>query len=173
MLTEEFNLGFDKVNVIFHRNTLVKLSEHILSILEDSGRPMKLTEICRELKNRTSRIPPNIESLRSSILSIDEVVAIGKTSTYALKKWQTVKTGTIKQLVKEYLENSSEPKHIMDLTVYVNQFRSTSDKNILSNLKLDKTNTFVFFRKSYIGLKYKQYYSIPGSGEKGSRGRKS
>ncbi len=172
MLVDEFNLGFDKVNIIFHRNTLVKLSEHILSILEDMGRPMKLTEICKELKTRTTRIPPNIESLRSSILSIEEVVAIGKTSTYALKKWQMVKTGTIKQLVKEFLENSDDPKHIMEITVYVNQFRATSDKNILSNLKLDKTNTFVFFKKSYIGLKYKQYKTIPGAGEKSNRGRK-
>ena len=172
MLTDEFNLGFDKVNITFHRNTLVKLSEHILSILEDSGRPMKLTEICKELKTRTTRIPPNIESLRSSILSIEEVVAIGKTSTYALLKWQTVKTGTIKQLVKEFLESSDEPKHIMDITVHVNQFRNTSDKNILSNLKLDKTNTFVFFKKSYIGLKHKPYKSIPGANDKSTRGRK-
>lgn len=172
MLTDEFNLGFDKVNITFHRNTLVKLSEHILSILEDSGRPMKLTEICKELKTRTSRIPPNIESLRSSILSIEEVVAIGKTSTYALKKWQMVKTGTIKQLVKEFLDSNEDPKHILDITVYVNQFRNTSDKNILSNLKLDKTNTFVFFKKSYIGLKYKQYKSVPGAGERSNRGRK-
>ncbi|MBK7173037.1 MAG: hypothetical protein IPH84_07345 [Bacteroidales bacterium] len=172
MLTEEFNLGFDKVNITFHRNTLVKLSEHILSILEDSGRPMKLTEICKELKTRTTRIPPNIESLRSSILSIEEVVAIGKTSTYALKEWQLIKTGTIKQLVKEFLENHDDPKHINEITVYVNQFRTTSDKNILSNLKLDKTSTFIFFKKSYIGLKSKQYKTIPGLGEKNHRGRK-
>lgn len=172
MITEEFNLGFDKVNIIFRRNTLVKLSEHILAILEDTGRPMKLTEICKELKTRTTRIPPNIESLRSSILSIEEVVAIGKTSTYALQKWQMVKTGTIKQLVKEFLESSDDPKHINDITVYVNQFRTTSDKNILSNLKLDKTNTFTFFKKSFIGLKYKHYKSIPGSTDKTQRGRK-
>lgn len=173
MLTEEFNLGFDKVNITFHRNTLVKLSEHILSILADAGRPMKLTEICKELKNRTTRIPPNIESLRSSILSIEEVVAIGKTSTYALKEWQMVKTGTIKQLVKEFLNSAEDPKHINEITVYVNQFRSTSDKNILSNLKLDKTSTFVFFKKSFIGLKQKQYKSIPGTGDKAYKGRRN
>ncbi|HOW31204.1 MAG TPA: sigma factor-like helix-turn-helix DNA-binding protein, partial [Bacteroidales bacterium] len=172
MAMEEFGLGFDKTTITFNRNTLIKLSEHILKILEDVGHPMKLTEICKELKMRTTRIPPNIESLRSSILSIEEVVAIGKTSTYALKKWQTVKTGTIKELVKEFLEASEEPKHISDITVYVCKFRNTSDKNILSNLKLDKTNTFIFFRKSYIGLKYKQYNNLPAGNDKGGRGRK-
>lgn len=172
MATEEFRLGFDKNYITFHRNTLIKLSEHILRILEDTGKPMKLTEICKELKTRTTRIPPNIESLRSSILSIEEVVAIGKTSTYALKKWQTVKTGTIKKLVIELLENSTEPRHISEITTYVNQFRHTSDKNILSNLKLDKTNTFVFYRRSFIGLKYKQYQTIPSGNEFNTRGRK-
>jgi len=170
--TEEFGIGYDKTNIIFKRNSLVKLSEHIISILSLFGRPMKLTEICKELKIRSKRIPPNIESLRSSILSIEEVAAIGKTSTYALKAWDMVKTGTIKELVKEFLEASSEPKHISDITVYVNKFRKTTDKNILSNLKLDKTNTYVFFKLGYIGLKYKQYKNIQIQSDKKSRGRR-
>ncbi len=170
--TEEFGLGYDKTSIIFRRNSLVKLSEHIISILAEVGRPMKLTEICKELKTRSKRIPPNIESLRSSILSIEEVAAIGKTSTYALKEWDTVKTGTIKELVKEFLEASPEPKHISEITVYVNKFRKTTDKNILSNLKLDKTNTYVFFKLGYIGLKYKQYKNIQIQSDKKNRGRK-
>lgn len=170
--TEEFGLGYDKTNLIFKRNSLVKLSEHIISILTAVGRPMKLTEICKELKTRSKRIPPNIESLRSSILSIEEVAAIGKTSTYALKEWDMVKTGTIKELVKEFLDASPEPKHISEIAVYVNKFRKTTDKNILSNLKLDKTNTYVFFKLGYIGLKYKQYKNIQIQSDKKARGRK-
>ncbi|MEI6060702.1 MAG: sigma factor-like helix-turn-helix DNA-binding protein [Bacteroidota bacterium] len=169
---EEFGLGYDKTNIIFRRNSLVKLSEHIISILAAVGRPMKLTEICKELKTRSKRIPPNIESLRSSILSIEEVAAIGKTSTYALKEWDLIKTGTIKELVKEFLESSPEPKHISDIALYVNKFRKTTDKNILSNLKLDKTNTYVFFKLGYIGLKYKQYRNIQINSDKKARGRR-
>jgi len=172
MATEEFGLGYDKTSIIFRRNSLVKLSEHIISILTAVGRPMKLTEICKELKTRSKRIPPNIESLRSSILSIDEVTAIGKTSTYALKEWDMVKTGTIKELVKEFLESSAEPKHISEIAVYVNKFRRTTDKNILSNLKLDKTNTYIFFKLGYIGLKYKQYKNIQIQSDMKTRGRK-
>lgn len=157
ILLEEFGFNLEKGKIVFTRNTMVKLSEYILDILEHFGRPMKLKEICKELKNRTTKIPPNIESLRSSILSIEDVVAIGKTSTYSLRKWDTVKTGTIKAIVIEYLEKFNEPKHIADITIYVNTFRKTSDKNILSNLKLDRTNTFQFFKKSFIGLKSKTY----------------
>jgi len=170
--TEEFGLGYDRTNIIYKRNSLVKLSEHIISILTEIGRPMKLTEICKELKTRSKRVPPNIESLRSSILSIEEVAAIGKTSTYALKEWETVKTGTIKELVKEFLESSPDPKHISEIAVYVNKFRKTTDKNILSNLKLDKSNTYVFFKLGYIGLKYKQYKNIQIQIDKKTRGRR-
>ena len=158
IISEEFDLNLEKGQIRFDRNTMIKLSEYILDILEAIGRPMKLKEICKELKNRTSKVPPNLESLRSSILSVDEIVAIGKTSTYALRKWDSVKTGTIKDIVKEYLEKFNEPKHIADITEYVCEFRLTSDKNIMSNLKLDPTGSFVFFRKSFIGLKSKKYH---------------
>lgn len=170
---EEFGLEADKTHLVFKRNSLVKLSEHITVILQEIGRPMKLVEIGKELKIRSKRIPPNIESLRSTILSIEDVVAIGKTSTYALKSWDNVKTGTIKELVKEFLEKANEPKHISEIAVYVNNYRKTSDKNILSNLKLDKTNTFAFFKMGYIGLKMKQYKNIQVKNERKPRGRKS
>jgi hypothetical protein len=164
IISEEFAMNLEKGKIRFDRNTMIKLSEYILDILEDAGRPLKLKEICKELKTRTSKVPPNLESLRSSILSVDEVIAIGKTSTYALRKWDSIKTGTIKDLVKEFLEKYDEPKHIADITAYVNKFRRTSDKNIMSNLKLDPTGSFIFFRKSFIGLKSKTYHSRSSKG---------
>jgi hypothetical protein len=158
----ELNLDINKENqFIFPRNTLVKLSEYIISILVEAGRPMHLKEIHRELSRMSHKAPHNIESLRSSILSIDDIVAIGKTSTYALKQWGDIKTGTIKSLVKEYLMKFDEPRHITDITEYVTRYRKTTDKNILSNLKLDKTRTFIFFKKSYIGLRSKKYKHLP------------
>jgi len=170
---EEFELGFDKTSLVFKRNSLVKLSEHIIAIMKSVGRPMKLTEISKELKHYSKRVPPTLESLRSSILSIDEVAAIGKTSTYALKEWSAVNTGTIKSIVKEFLESAGEPKHISDITVHVSKYRKTTDKNILSNLKLDKSNSFAFFKLGFIGLKYKQYKNIQIQGVQKQRGRKA
>jgi hypothetical protein len=152
----------EKDKLVFERNTLVKLSEYIIKILEENGKPMQLQDIHEELSALTTKAPHNIESLRSSILSIDEIVAIGKTSTYSLKKWKSIKTGTIKELVREYLEQYNDPRHISDVTDFVVQFRNTSDKNILSNLKLDKTRTFIFFKKGYIGLRNKKYKRLSG-----------
>lgn len=147
-------------DLVFERNTLKKISEYIIEILEKYGRPMNLREINQVLETMTPKAPQNIESLRSSILSIPEIVAIGKTSTYSLEKWGGIKTGTIKELVKEYLDRYEEPRHISEVTEYVNQYRNTNNKNVLSNLKLDKTRTFIFFKKSYIGISSKDYTPV-------------
>jgi hypothetical protein len=37
---------------------------------------------------------------------------------------------------------------------------------------LDKTNTYIFFKLGYIGLKYKQYKNIQIQSDKKTRGRK-
>ena len=153
----EFELPIDKNQLIFGRNTLIKLSEYITDILVAAGKPMRLVDIARELRIRSPKMPPNLESLRSTILSIPDVSAIGKTSTYSLDQWNNVKTGTIKEIVREYLEKHSKPMHITDITEYVVQFRKTSDKNIYSNLKLDKNKSFMFFKKGFIGLSNKTY----------------
>jgi len=156
--TDEFGLTLEEnSSVVVPRNTMKKLSEFVIEILEDFKHPMHLTEIRQELDRRTIKSPPNIESLRSSILSIGDIVAIGKTSTYALKGWGYVKTGTIKKLVFEYLNQFNEPKHINEISEFVNQFRVTNDKNILSNLKLDKNNIFIFFKQGYVGISNKNY----------------
>jgi len=158
LILKEFALYKDKQNRLhIKRNTLKKISEYIIEVMEEYKKPMTLNEICDALYKKKIRVPQNIESLRSSILSIDEVTAIGKTSTYALKKWGNVKTGTIKELVNEYLKGYDDPVHISEISDFVNRFRKTNNKNILSNLKLDKTNTFIFFRKGYVGLKTKDY----------------
>ncbi len=160
---EELQIEVDHENhLVLARNTLVKLSEYIIDILEKHGKPMQLKEIHQQLSVITPKTPHNIESLRSSILSIDEIIAIGKTSTYSLKKWSEIKTGTIKELVAEYLEQFNEPRHISDVTDFVVKYRDTSDKNILSNLKLDRTNTFMFFKKGYIGLRSRKYKRLSG-----------
>jgi hypothetical protein len=154
----EFKLHIDNNQVIFVRNTLIKLSEYVKDILTSAGKPMRLVDIARELRYRSpNKMPPNLESLRSTILSIPDVEAIGKTSTYSLERWSNVKTSTIKEIVREFLLTKDLPIHIAEITSYVNQFRKTSDKNIYSNLKLDKNRSFMFFKKGYIGLSDKTY----------------
>ncbi len=152
ILSSHFGLKIQQNEIVFPRNTLVRISEIIVNILEKAGHPLSLNEIYNKLKRSyPSKLPPNLESLRSSIFTNEEIIAIGKTSTYALKWWDT-QTGTIKEIIKRYLQQFDTPKRISDICAHVNLYRKTSEKNILSNLKLDKTNTFVFHKGGYVGL---------------------
>ena len=149
-----------KDELLIPRNTKVKLSEFILQILKEKNRPMHLKEIADELIRRKLKTSSGVESLRSSILTLDEVVAIGKTSTYALASWSNIKTGTIKELAKEFLEDREHPVRISELAKHINLFRKTQEKNVYSNLKLDKSGTFVFYKGGYVGLGSKNYTSL-------------
>ncbi len=143
--------------LVFRRNTIIRISERIVDILRAHGKPMQLKDIFAKLKEQSPKVPPSIESLRSSVLISDEIAALGKTSTYSLREWKNVKTGTIKEIAKEHLEKFERPLHISELAKYIKQYRKTLEKNIYANIKLDKTGTFVFFKGGYIGLASKKY----------------
>lgn len=158
VILNEFNTNFVSDNsFVIPRNTLIKLPEYIVRILKEYKRPMHLEEIFDELKRKTHKAPQNIESLRSSVLSVEEIAAIGKTSTYALKSWPGIKTGTIKELAIEFLDKMDKQQHISEIMKYIGKYRETSEKNVLSNLKLDKSESFVFFKGGYVGLASKKY----------------
>jgi hypothetical protein len=78
-----------------------------------------------------------------------------------LKKWdyekENIKGGTIRSIVQEFLENHSTPVHIKKITEFVLKYRPESNSgSIITNLKLDKHDIFVFFNDSYVGLESKK-----------------
>ena len=147
-----FSTSQDYMFLIAPRNTMTKISEHIISILKAKNAPMSLTEIYNEVHAKTDK-KPTYESLRSSILNTKEVVAIGKTSTYALKSWKEVNTKKIKDIVYDLLiQNPTKHFTITEVTDYVRQFRDTNAKNIRTNLKLDTTGRFAFDNRKRLML---------------------
>ena len=134
----------DSDYIVVPRNTLTKISEHITSILRKQGNPMTLQEIHTILSQETDK-RPTIESLRSSILNCEDVIAIGKTSTYALKEWDWINTKRIKDIVYDFLKaNPDKSLTIAEITEHVCQYRQTNAKNIRTNLRLDNTGRFIF-----------------------------
>jgi len=56
------------------------------------------------------------------------------------------------------LNKFNKPKHINEIAKYVIRFRPTTNaKSIISNLKVDNNNWFVFYKNKYVGLKDKNY----------------
>lgn len=65
--------------------------------------------------------------------------------------------GNFMQLIKNLLQDESEPLHISDLYTYINTMKKVSIHSLSSNLKLETKGTFRFFNCSFIGLAEKVY----------------
>jgi len=86
----------------------------------------------------------------------------GRSSTYGLRKWENekenVKGGTIRDIVEEFLTSENTPKHISEILDYVLQYRpDTNEKSVLSNIKVEESNTFCFYSGVFVGLQKKNY----------------
>lgn len=74
---------------------------------------------------------------------------------YGLAEWEnkfSIKGGTIRSIVAEYLADKDEPVHISEIEAHVKQFRKTKAITILGNLKIEKSKTFTFYNSGYVGL---------------------
>lgn len=105
-------------------------------------------------------VTKSAEALRGSCQRDTNLIYFGRSSTYGLKIWEnerTIKGGTIREITEEFLLDQSEPKHIDEITDYVNKYRETNAKSIHANLKMEAHCRFVFFKGQLVGLKSKAY----------------
>ncbi len=63
-----------------------------------------------------------------------------------------VKGGSIISIVLEYLKQFEEPKHIDDILCEVQKWREINKHKLMSNLKINNRNHFVFYERSFVGL---------------------
>ena len=161
ILFNEFELTISNDGcLIFLRNTKVRIIEYVYDALEKTKRPLTIYELYQLIEKAYPGVTKSVDSLRGSCQGDPNLFFIGRSSTYGLKKWEddlTIKGGTIRDIVEEYLQTQSGPKHISEITKFVNKFRKTNAININSNLRLDKINRFIFFSKGFIGLNYKNH----------------
>ncbi len=137
------------------------MHEYALEVLKDEGSPLTLDQIFKKIELKYPGLVKNVDALRGNIQTSDKFIYFGRSSTYGLKEWEDqgrVKGGTIKQIVREFLETKKSPVHISEITQYVLQFRSTNEFNIMGNLKFDRHDTFVFFNSGFVGLTSKEYH---------------
>lgn len=140
------------------RNTKKKVHEHIEDVLRDKGSSMHIMEISLALEEVGLNIKP--EGLRSHLLRFPAVFMVAGASTYGLKTWEAngdVVGGTIKAVVERYLSGFDTPKHILEITRYVRQFRDTNLQSILANLQSDPLRRFQNFGNMFFGISKKDY----------------
>lgn len=162
LIFEEFSLVLDiDENIVFHRNIHKSVHEYAFEILTEIQEPATVNEIFHKVVEKYPDYECSQESLRASMQRKRGFIIFGRTSTYGLKIWEEkysdIKGGTIRDIVFEFLNNHSEPKHIDEITQYVNKYRDTNSKNIYYNIRIEENNRFLFFQNHLIGLKSKNY----------------
>ena len=96
-------------------------------------------------------------TLRSFLFNSDRITAIGKTSTYTLKKWN-INHLTIRGLIHQILEESDTPLSLDDIVDFLAiKGRNTNRNSVNSNILLDDKYHFVKFEGGLIGIESKKY----------------
>ena len=163
ILNIEFGIFLDiNENIEFKRNTLKQVYEYVYEALKLLGKPSKINHITMQVKEIHPHYDINDSQVRSSMIRNDNFVPVGRSSVFGLKEWENelinFKGGTIREIVSEFLDKNSTPMNYSEITNYVLKFRPNSNEtSIVSNLQLDKSKTFVFFKNSKIGLSNKIY----------------
>jgi len=161
ILFNEFEITVDILdNIVFKRNTIKQVYEYAYEALEALGEPSKVRDICKKVIEIYPDYSTDESSIRAAMQRKRGFISFGRTSTYGLKEWEEekdIRGGTIRDITEEFLISLNEPKHINDITEYVNRYRETTAKNIYANLKIEENNRFVFFSGMIIGLKSKNY----------------
>jgi hypothetical protein len=163
IIYNEFDLIIDlNDNIVFRRNTVKQVHEFAIEALEKIGVPSNIEDIYNLIEEDFPEITKSKEALRGSLRRTLDIIYFGRSSTYGLKKWETekegIKGGTIRNIVINFLMLESEPIHISKISKHVLQYRPNSnEKSIYYNLKMDESNSFIFFKNSYVGLIQKNY----------------
>lgn len=163
ILFYEFGISIN-VNhtILFNRNSQKKSYEYAFEALKIIGIPSKVNDITKKIKELYPFYETDSAKVRVSMKRKYGFVPIGRQSVFGLKEWEfelmNFKGGTIREIVKDYLTKNSTPQKIRDISNYVLKFRPGSSENsIISNIKLDESKIFVFFKDSFIGLSSKIY----------------
>lgn len=140
----------------FFSQNHIDVENEAYQLLYETGEPLSAETIHSYLKDKY----PNdyrlaFGSLKFKLLSSERIQCVGKTSTYKLSHWRNVFGGSIRDLLRKLLDESSEPLSLDYLTSKVTDFFDTNRKNIHSNLS--SSEEFVTFAGSLYGLKDKSY----------------
>lgn len=150
-------------NIVFHRNTYVKVAEYAVQVLDNEKRPMHIKEIHEKMLKIYPDYKGDHDTLRAHLnRDNDTFIYFGRNSTYGLSEWEGqikgIKGGTIRSITEEFLEQFDEPKHIAEIAAYVLKFRpKTNERSIFSNLQLEQNGKFTLYNGVFWGLSDKNY----------------
>lgn len=156
LYTEEVGENQIKIPANKDRNP----SEVVYEILQTRGEQMHLEEIFVEFKKNMPEHKyseeNNADRLRPSLQKNEEITYRKRNSIYLLKKWEHIRSGTIRNAITEFLFDKDLPQKLDTITEYVRQyFPETNNKSIHSSMASGKN--FILFKDNLYGLVSKDY----------------
>jgi hypothetical protein len=132
----------------------------VYDILKSNGKPMHLDDIFVEFKKILPTHKYSIEDspdrLRPYLQRHNDITFRKRNSIYLLKEWKHIRSGTIRDVITDFLLASILPQPVETITEYVLQhFPETNQKNIHSTMFSGKN--FIQFQNSLFGLASKEY----------------
>lgn len=154
-----FHIFLDKDDIIqFKKNDFKILPEFIEDVLLEQKRPLHIIEIANYLNSKYPGIVRDPNSLKRIIYGNSNILHLGRNSTFAHKELEKLnekyKSGTIRDIVYEYLKEVNRRAHISEIFKHVQKFRQTNEKNIATSLKLDKSGRFKFYPKGFFAINH-------------------
>jgi hypothetical protein len=136
-------------------------SNLVREILKHNGMPMHLSEIFVEFKKRLPNHRYTVaDQLRPYLQRHEEIAYRGRKSIYTLKEWRHIRTGTIREVISDFLCEMDIPQTAKKITEYVRQFfPETNLSSIRTTMYSDTRKRFSFFKKNLFGLTGKDYPS--------------
>lgn len=140
------------------RQNAIDVKYEAYKIIEEYGRPMRLEEIYAAFKEKyPNHKYTQPQDLRAHLINSENITTLGKTSTYAIDKWN-ISSQSIRDLAYDILCESSRPMKLDELVSCIeNKSRTTSINSLNTTILLDNQNRFVKFRGGYIGVSGKVY----------------
>jgi len=152
-----FGIDIDSNKNIFLKRNAIDVEDEFCKILEDIGTPLSFDELCSRLLDLHPAISYAPGTLRSFLFNSDRINAIGKTSTYTLKKWN-ISHLTIRGLIHQILEESDTPLSLDDIVEFLAiKGRKTNRNSVNSNIMLDDRYGFIKYEGGLIGIESKNY----------------
>ncbi|HMQ75292.1 MAG TPA: hypothetical protein PKE21_14285 [Flavobacteriales bacterium] len=139
------------------------LADMLEAVLQDLNEPRHVDEILSAWHRHYPERPITRSAIQSMVRHHrTRFFSIGRTSTYGLRRWEaerrSVKGGTIRNIVAEFLADHATPVHLAVIEEHVRHYRpGTHATSIRHNLKLDTHGRFQFIGGGYIGLTGKAY----------------
>ena len=157
IISDNYDVDIDEDDNVILSQNCIDVSNELYEIIKANEAPLSIDEIFATFKAKYPTHKYNNPSqIRSYLLKDNRICSIGKTSNYALVKWD-VYTGTIRDLLYETLENSNDPLTIEELLPYICCKYNTNAKSLKATILSDKTGRFVYFDTGHVGISSKMH----------------